>query len=301
VVVVDNGSVDGSPEMVAAEFPQAVLLRNGENLGFAKGCNQGMEVGRGRYFILLNSDTTLVGDALSELVRFMDEHPEAGAGGCALLYPDGYLQGACGRFPGLANTIRRQLDIEAARLRARDGRMYFSNPFLSYTEHGMMRDVDWVAGCCMIVRREVVAQVGAMDESIFLFAEEWDWCYRIKSHGWRVLYTPSPKVVHLGHASWTLSDGKRATALLAGQDYFLRKHRGVGWALVHRLCRLVASVAKCGVWMALYVLRPGQRAFYGERLSWQVHTLLWCIGARSNARVTANDIQPRAVKTRERV
>jgi GT2 family glycosyltransferase len=293
VIVIDNGSVDGSVEMVAADFPEAVLRANSKNLGFARGCNQGMAIARGRYFILLNSDTVLVGDPLSELVAHMDAHPEAGAGGCALLYPDGYLQGACGRFPGIAAALRHKFDWQAARLRARDKRMYFSNPFLSYAEHQRPQDVDWVAGCCMIVRREVVEAVGPLDESIFLFAEEWDWCYRIKAAGWRILYTPGPKVTHFGHASWTLSDGKRATALLAGQDYFLRKHRGPVAAWTQRALRLGGSALKLAAWGVLYLVRPRQRAFYGERLNWQWHTFLWCMGVLGRTRVTAEDIRPR--------
>ena len=279
--------------MAASQFPRASLVRNERNEGFAKGCNQGMAKAAGRYFLLLNSDAKVVDDAISAIVRIMDGHSGAGACGCALLYPDGYLQGACGRFPGIVAPILHQFNFRAKRLRAQDRRKYFPYPFLTYDQHSRFQDVDWVAGCFMIVRAEVVEQVGPMDESIFLYAEEWDWCHRIKSHGWRILYTPRPQVVHVGQASWTLSEGRYAAALLAGRDYFARKHFGRTNALTQRLLRLAGSIVKSVFWLSLCVMHTSQRSFYRERLAWQLQTLRWCCGLNRAGRVTADDVQPR--------
>lgn len=293
VIVVDNASVDGSTNMINDQFPRVRLLQNQSNEGFARGCNQGMEKANGRYFLLLNSDAKVVDDAISAIVKFMDDHPDAGAGGCALLYPDGYLQGACGTFPGILAPILHQFDFRAKKLRTQDRRKYFPYPFLTYEQHSSPQDVDWVAGCFMIVRSEVVKQVGLMDDTIFLYAEEWDWCHRIKTQGWRIRYTPQPQVIHLGKASWTLSDGRYATALLDGRDYFTRKHFGRSNALLQRLLRLAGSSVKSVFWLSMCAIHKSQRPFYRERLSWQLQTLRWCCGFNRPAPVTAENIQPR--------
>ncbi|MBI4557217.1 MAG: glycosyltransferase family 2 protein [Candidatus Hydrogenedentes bacterium] len=290
VVVVDNASADGSADMVARDFPEVVLVRNARNEGFARGCNQGMQAGRGRYFLLLNSDTTIVEDAVSDLVSFMDKFEGAGAGGCALLFPDGYLQPSCGWFPSLRAGFFRMLSVRALFQRVVDKRKHFSSPFLSYAQHWKERDVDWIVGACLIVRREAAEQVGLMDETIFLFAEEWDWCYRIKKAGWRIIYTPGPKVIHLGSASWTMSDGKRVRAILASQQYFYRKHFGRTRATMFKIGTCLGSLMKSLIWVSLYLVYPSRRPFFRQRIIWNLHTLQWCLQARPSEMLKSADV-----------
>ncbi len=294
VIVVDNGSVDGSPEMLETKFPTVRVRRNAANAGFAVACNQGMRMARGRYLVLLNSDTLVEGDAVSRLVAYMDDHPETGMGGGALLYEDGCLQPSCGRFPGVMAPVlgsvhpRRLLTLLHGRREA------FGEPFLGRAAHERERSVDWIVGACMIVRKQAAQAVGLMDERIFLFAEEWDWCYRMKAAGWRIDYTPSVRVVHVGSASWTMSDTRRIRALMTGQHYFFRKNFGLLRALAFRAMTAVGSVAKlAGRGLILAGVFPSARLRSAclAALRRNFVMLHWAVGLGPQGMIRAQDIQ----------
>jgi len=271
VVVVDNASRDGSPAMVRDEFPDVHLIVNAENRGFAAGCNQGLRVSRGRQMLLLNSDTVLQDDAVSRLSAFLEARPEAGVVSCMLLNSDGTTQPSCGYFPRLGGALRARF----AR-RNTGPRRDFVYPFHSLDEHLEVREVDWVAGAVMLVRPEVIAQVGLLDEGIFMFAEEWDWCWRIRAAGWKVLSTPDARIVHLGSGSWAASQGLLDRARRAGMLYFYRKNYGALRAAGFHLMTTVAVAARAAV-AALRCLAPSQRAEGAKRLRRQWEVLTWAL------------------------
>ena len=192
VIVVDNNSQDGSAEMVAQEFPQVTLLRNDGNLGFTKANNQGIALAKGRYVLLLNPDTELAPGALTSLLNYADSNPDIGVVGPKLLFPDGSVQSSRRHFPTLLtgcieSTILQRFFPDHPALR----RYYVLD-----ASNDDVQEVDWVVGACMLVRREVIDQVGAFDERFFMYSEELDWCYRIKRVGWRVAYLPAARVIH---------------------------------------------------------------------------------------------------------
>lgn len=212
-IVVDNASADGSADMVARQFPDAVLLRNDENLGFARANNRGMAAARGRYFVLLNSDTVAPPRSLSAMVAFMDAHPRAGAASPRLLRPDGAPQPyAFGRDPTPRYLLRRAL---------------------AHRRRGYLHDwgidepvqVQWVSGACLVARREAVEQVGGLDERIFMYFEDNDWCRRMRMGGWQVWYNPRAEITHIGGASLNQNPRARA-AYYESLAYFYRKHYG---------------------------------------------------------------------------
>jgi GT2 family glycosyltransferase len=132
-----------------------------------------------------------------------------------------------------------------------------------------------------------------MDETIFLFAEEWDWCYRIKKAGWRIVYSPIPKVIHVGSASWTLTNAKRVRAILSSQHYFYRKHYGRVRAGLLKLSLLIDATIKIVLWMALYAALPSRRAYLRERCRWNLHALMWCLSGEGARLMQARDLESR--------
>jgi GT2 family glycosyltransferase len=191
IVVVDNGSTDGSVELVRDEFPRVTLIANPDNIGFAAGNNQGIGVAQGRYLLLLNPDTEAIGDALSRLVQYLDTHPDVGLVGPQLLHTDGQIQSSRRRFPTAATFF-----FESTWLTPLAPSSILRRYYVLDQPDDAVLDVDWVTGAAMLTRREVVVQVGGMDESFFMYSEELDWCRRIKAAGWRVVYCPAAQIVH---------------------------------------------------------------------------------------------------------
>jgi len=200
IVVIDNASADGSAAMVAAEFPAVRLIANIENVGFTRGNNQGLAVARGRQVFFLNPDTEVVGDALAEMVAYLDAHPEVGALGPELRYGDGSLQSSRRRFPTLTTALFESTPLAwhwpanpwARRYRMEDQ----GSGVRGQGSGGKGQEVDWVIGAALMVRREVLAQIGGFDEGYFMYSEELDLCRRIKEAGWRIVYLPTAQVVH---------------------------------------------------------------------------------------------------------
>jgi len=212
VTVVDNASADGSAEMVARDFPEVQLIRNTENVGFGKANNQGIRVGQGRYVLLLNSDTVVPEGALAQLVSFMDQHPDAGACGPRLIRPNGTPQPyAFGGDPTLGYLLARGLN-----------QLLFRR-YLHDWVTDIVQEVDWVSGACLLVRRQAIEQVGMLDENIFMYFEDNDWCLRIRKAGWKVYYNPLVSIVHLGGQSLAQNPAARQV-YYHSLNYFYAKH-----------------------------------------------------------------------------
>jgi len=213
-IVIDNASADGSAEMVAGRFPQVDLIRNAENVGFARANNQGIAEAAGRYVLLLNSDTRIPPGALASLVCFMDAHPDVGACSPRLLTADGAAQAyAFGDDPSLAYLLRRGWN-----------RLLRNRPLHDWgVAHTL--DVDWVSGACLLLRQEALVQVGGLDEAIFMYFEDVDLCRRVRQHGWRVCYVPEIQITHLGGRS-LMQNPKAPAAYQQSLRYFYAKHYG---------------------------------------------------------------------------
>jgi O-antigen biosynthesis protein len=193
VIVVDNASHDGSPEMVAEKFPDADLLCNKENIGFAAGNNVALQRVRGRHVMLLNSDTVVRRDTLKVLVDFLDEHPDTGAAGCKILNPDGTLQLSCRRgFPTPAAAFCKMSGL--SRIFPKSRRLARYN--LTFLDQEETHEVDALSGSCMVIRKEAMDQVGLLDEDYFFYGEDLDWCFRIREAGWQIHYVPRTEIIH---------------------------------------------------------------------------------------------------------
>lgn len=199
VILVDNGSTDGSLAMVAAEYPQVRVFPQDKNLGFTKANNIGLRAARGHYLLVLNSDTEIVDDALEKMCDYMDAHPDIGALGSQLLNTDLTVQLSCRRFPSYKTALFHRYSL-MTRLFPRN--RYSAEYLMTDSGHATTMEVDWVSGACLLTRRETTDQVGLLDEGFFIYAEDVDWCYRMKAAGWKVVYYPEAKVLHhIGRAT----------------------------------------------------------------------------------------------------
>jgi GT2 family glycosyltransferase len=191
VIVVENASSDGSADMVALEFPSVNLLRNGNNEGYARGNNQGFACARGNVILFLGSDTVIPENSIQRMLEYLAAHPEAGAVGCRLLNPDMTLQRSCRRFPTLLDGVLTYLSLHSLARR-------YNGLNIDY---GRTQEVDQPAATCFMVRREVLAQVGAFDERYTILYNDVDLCRRIRKGGWKIIYLAEAQVVHHGSQS----------------------------------------------------------------------------------------------------
>ncbi len=248
-IVVDNASEDGSADMVAAEFPEVILIRSSANLGFGPANNRGLERATGRYVVLLNSDAFIDEDTLRHSLERMDAEPDVGLAGGRLVGREGEWQPSARRFPSLLNEL-----LTISGLSARwPGSRFFGRVDRTWADPLEPADVDWVPGAYSIIRRSVLEQIGAFDERFFLYFEEVDLCQRIKAAGYRIVYWPEIRVVHIGgESSRTIKrltfsgSGSQLTLWrMRSQALYYRKHHGLlgAWlsmqleSLWHRLRR----------------------------------------------------------------
>lgn len=220
VLVVDNASIDGSPEMVQNEFPWVRLIANKENVGFTRGHNQAVRESHGKYLLILNSDTIILQGALQKLIDFAEANPEAGIVGPRLLNPDGSLQYSCRRFPNLAAAIFRNTPLGKLFPQNRYTRDYLMTDW----DHSTPREVDWVSGAAMFIRREVHEQLQGFDERFFMYCEDVDLCYRAWKAGWKVVYYPEAQIVHAIGRSTDRVANKMIRQFHASMYRFYKKH-----------------------------------------------------------------------------
>jgi GT2 family glycosyltransferase len=235
VIVVDNTSADGSAEMVKNDFPQVILIENAKNNGFAAANNQGIAVAKGRYVLLLNSDTVVLDNAIKKTLSFADAHPEAAVVGCRVLNPDRTLQPSCFMFPSILNMLLSTTYL----YKLFPGSRFFGREHMTWWSRDDVREVDVVTGCFMLVRREAIYQVGTMDERFFMYGEETDWCYRFKEAGWKVMFTPVGEIIHLGGASSRQTSSEMTLQLRGSILLFLKKHKS---RLTYTLVCLLVSL-----------------------------------------------------------
>jgi N-acetylglucosaminyl-diphospho-decaprenol L-rhamnosyltransferase len=221
VIVVDSASTDGSAAMVAERFPWVRLIALESNIGFTAGNNTGLRESRGRYILLLNPDTEVIGDGLARMVRFLEDHPDVGVVGPHTLNPDGTTQSTRRRFPTLLTAF-----FESTWLQPRGPRRLLDRYYVREAPDDATLDVDWVQGSALMVRRQAYSQVGELDEGYVMYSEEMDWCRRIKAAGWRVVYLGSAQIVHHGGKSSEQVVAQRHIHFQRSKIRYFHKHHG---------------------------------------------------------------------------
>jgi GT2 family glycosyltransferase len=245
VIVVDQDSCDDSVA-VARSFPQVQVLALKQNLGFSGGNNLAWEHSLGRYQLLLNSDTVVRPGWISELVEYADAHPRAGLIGPKLVNPDGTLQYSCRSFPSLGMGVFRHTPFEVLMPKNAYTRDYLMRDW----DHAEPRNVDWLSGACILARREMIEQIGGLDDGYFMYFEDVDWGARAHEAGWEVHYVPSPVILHeVGRSSDRRPKRMIVMHHESAYRYFCR-HSHLGKSLPGRAFLIGALCARAALMLA---------------------------------------------------
>lgn len=192
VVVVDNASGDGTTEMIESRYAWVKLIKSEENLGFAKGNNVGIRECQGRYIALVNPDVIVLPGCLDALAAFLDEHKRVGCVGPRVLNPDMTMQSTCRRFPTLWNNFCSATGLAT---KFKNSRL-FAGEHMFYFPHDQTIEVNVLVGCFLMVRREALNEVGLLDEGLFMYGDDVDWCRRCWNAGWQVKFFPGARAIH---------------------------------------------------------------------------------------------------------
>ena len=275
VIVADNGSADGSLDMVRAEFPAVRLLETGGNVGFGRANNAALDEAQGRYFCLLNSDAEVLPGTLSLARAYLETHPEVGLVGGQLLWPNGRLQTSWGADPTLSGVLAEQTfwgTLSGC----------FRSPDPPVTEP---REVDQICGAFLLLRREAWQRIGGFDPAYFMYNEDVDLNVRLRQSGWRVVFLPAARVTHHLGASSSADWRKRARMVSAYNQsrfyYFTRFEGAAAGRKLRAYCLLGAAIRLAG-WSVLALVRPAARD--KVRLFLEVWRQTW--GMRRNSSQT---------------
>ena len=219
IIVIDNNSTDNSRELLKESTMDINKIFLENNTGYAIANNYGMEQCKGEYILLLNPDTYIKNNSIKQMIDFLDSKPDVGVLGPLLIDPNGKIQLPSSNFPDLKQQILYMLSCKfllnrIARSSEQRVALKLKNPF----------DVDWVSGACFMLKRTIYETIGGLDERFFLYAEDVDWCIRIKDSGWKIFCHPSSEVVHIGGVSSKNNIYSLLTARYKSNLYFAKKH-----------------------------------------------------------------------------
>ena len=253
IIVIDNASSDGSVEMTRAEFPDVILVANTANRGFAAANNQGLEISRGDTILLLNPDTIVLDHAIDTMLNWLQAHADVGCVGCQVLEAPNVIQQTCFADPSPLNLAI----IELGLMRLSPYVRFFGRPWYRDWDRRSAREVDVVSGMFLLVPRKVLEAVGPLDEGFFVYAEEADWCRRIRGAGWGCMFVPEARIIHLdgGSKSTAQIQSRMYVQMQKSNLYYTRKHYGIlGYTAVKALF-IGSALARGLLFGALQFLR----------------------------------------------
>ncbi len=267
VFVVDNGSKDGSAEMVRRRFPETQLLLNATNEGFARPNNAAIRRSTGRYLFLLNSDTVVLAGAITTLVAFLDGHPGAGACGPRLRYPDGRQQYSVRGFPTIFTHFCDMFFLDRLFPRSR----VFGRGEMRYFNYDVSQKVDHITAAAFLVRREVLQNVGGLDEEFAIYYNDMDWCYRMKNAGWSIWYVSEAAIIH--HLGSTVEKVNRDFALFQvmydNVMLFYQKRYGRGAVGAYKVIMLAGFSVRAVAWTLISMVRRDPTTRHLRTFCWK--------------------------------
>lgn len=275
VVVVDNASNDGSPDMVRTKFPQVRLIETGANLGFAKANNVGIRQSQGKYVCLVNSDVRVLAGCITRLVDFCEAHPDTGMAGPLVYGGDGKVQRSCRGFPSLWNMFCRALALDELF----PGSAWAGGYLLPHWKQDTQRAVDILSGCFWLVRRDALDKAGLLDENFFMYGEDMDWCKRFWANGWQIMFVPSAEAIHYG-------GGSSANAPLrffiekqrADLQYWRKHHCWLAQKVYFLICCLHHLLRMIG-YACAWLSRRGEVSTWRYKMVRGWRCLQWMVGA----------------------
>jgi GT2 family glycosyltransferase len=264
VIVVDNGSTDGSQQMLAEKYPQVKIIQNSGNVGLGKASNQGIEATTGRYVLLLNNDTIVNGPSFDAMIDFLDKNPKVGAVGGKLLNPDGTIQSCYNYF----STLPEEFFV-ATRL----GHL-IRRGYPAIIEVDEVKSVDWLGSACLMLRRSALDEVGVLDEGYFIYGDEADLQYRLKKAGWEIYILPHAYTIHYGGRSMTR--WPRRKMVYRGKLLFYQKHYGFLRTSLLRVLLGILSFVKMMAWAFVFLL-PSRRNIAQKEIQSNLDVIKVCV------------------------
>ncbi len=235
IIVVDSSSSDNTVDILRANYPEIILETCTDNVGFSRGNNIGFSIARGRYLFMLNPDTVVLGDALAQMVNYLDAHPDVGVVGPRTLNTDGTIQSTRRRFPTVPLAF-----FESTWLQPYAPRKMLNRFHVADVSDEAIADVDWVQGSALMARREVYERVGGLDTGYMMFSEELDWCKRTRLAGWRVVYLGGAQIIHHGGKSTEQVAARKHIHFQESKLRYYYKYHGRGVSALLRLFLLAS-------------------------------------------------------------
>jgi hypothetical protein len=271
VIVVDNCSTDGTPEMIATLFPEFRLIRNSENCGFAKANNIGISASSGELICLVNSDVKFIHNCISLIRDYLVNNPQIAMVGPKMLGPDGAVRRSTMRLPNVWSYFCRAIGLDSIFR----GSRIFGGWLMSDFDHKKTLPVEVLNGWFLVVRREAIQHVGPLDSQFFMYGEDVDWCYRFKKAGERVVFFADAEAIHYGGASSSSAPIHFHLEMCSANWRYWRKHHGslaqIGFLAVfaiHHALRLVSSAC-------IYLCLPSLRSQTSLKLKRNLTSLQW--------------------------
>lgn len=244
IIVVDNGSKDNSLEMIKAQFPEVILIENSENIGYSKANNQGIKKSKGDFICLLNSDTLILDNALEKIVGHLKKDPKVGSATCLLLNPDGSSQ--FGSALGEPNLIYF-FSVETGLYKYFPRSKIWGRPLLSFKDHRYPHEIEVCPSAIIIIKKQVIKDVGLLDEKIFFGVIDWDFSLRVRKKGWKLYFYPDAYVLHYGGKSKKPISEMLLIEDIRARYYYFLKHYGVPKTNVLKLMIVLASLVKISI------------------------------------------------------
>lgn len=270
IIVVDNASSDGSPEMVEAEYPRVVLIRNESNVGFARANNQGIAISSAKYLCLVNSDVIIHPGCLVEMKEFLDANPQIGLAGPKVLNSDGTLQSSCRETPTLRSVLIRALALDTFFPRSST----FGAHFMTNWDHNDVRVVGILSGCCWFARRLAVEEVGGLNEAFFMYGEDMEWSLRFSRKGWLVAFNPVATITHYGGASSSRQPTRFFVEMQRADLQYWRMHHGLVAFLAYYVAVVLLHVCRVAGHSVRWLVRPSGRAHSAAKVERSVACLM---------------------------
>ena len=281
-IIVDNDSRDESVQMVKLDYPECLIIESKENLGFAKGNNEAVKGASGKYIFYLNPDTELITNAIYGMFFILEKHADIGAVGCQLVTSVGQIQYTCARtFPSPLNQFSLLVMLNKLFPRSRQ----LSTAEMEYWDHTDSREIDCLSGACIMARKHIIDGLNGFDEAFFMYAEDVDLCYRIRSEGWKIHYLAEERIFHHEGASSKKRANRHFSAIMqrASNYYFLTKHFGRIQALKYRVAVAVGSIIRLCVLMFLapILIKTNPEKVSTDSFPKYWNLFLWALGLRN--------------------
>jgi GT2 family glycosyltransferase len=277
IIIVDNASTDGTPEMVRQEFPDVKVVQNAHNLGFAKANNIGIRAAQGKYIFLINSDVNVPHGCLQAIYDFMERETTVGIAGPRMLGADGLQHRSYMRFPTIWNSLCNALFLDSIF----KGSRLFGGVLMTDFDGDRTSDVDVLNGWFLAVRRQALHEVGVLDEDFFMYGEDIDWSYRFHNAGWRRVYFSGASALHYGGASSASASTRFYIQMHRANLQYWRKHHNWGEVLAYRLTTLIYHALRVLGYSILLLFNGGKETEASFKVRRSATCIAWLVGARS--------------------